>query len=117
MNDVVKQIIKYLKTQPENSVDWTDGPYQRFAAEWQDWSFQNAGSSQLFCGYWYEQNGDMVPDPNIHIHLLHDTIKSVTLSTAFGSQDATSDDFPEAFVDLIWSRHFKKRCTSASNPT
>jgi hypothetical protein len=107
----IQQIMDYLKTQPENAVEWTDSPYMKFAAEWQDWSFAKPNYSQLFLGYWFEQNGDLCPDPNYVFEFDGKKIVAISTQNLFGSMPVDEDDrpFALAFVKLVWDRHFSRR--------
>jgi hypothetical protein len=115
----LKQIVSFLKGRAlpgaiASAVEWKDEPYLRFAAEWQDWSFNMPGSATLFLGYWYEENGDLVPDPNLTVDLQGDEVNRITFQNRFGLMTGDVDRaYAKEFVRLIWSRHFSRRVAVA----
>lgn len=110
----VNETIKYLKEKvailPDQlaiSATYTDEPYQRFTAEWQDWSFAEAGFAILAMGYWQERNGDLVPDSNICLNLQDGKITGGTIHHSFGKFPLDRESLE--LVAEMYQRHIARR--------
>ena len=100
----INNIIDWLKENgdPENdglafAFTAKDEPFMEFNAEW---SFQRPGAAILFLGYYFEQNDDLCPNPQLTIHLRDGEIESVILTNSFGTLEATGDPYAVEFADL-----------------
>ncbi len=114
---IVHRIIDWLKAHgegtPDNkSLDVIDEPYERFAAEWQDW---HDGAGKLFVGYYFEENGDLIPDPNMVVNLTSDKITSIMIETMVGLIPVESPQdihYVEGFLGRVYDRHLAPRTTA-----
>jgi hypothetical protein len=119
MNLFAGRIIKWLRQHGENEVGESecrhitlhDEPWEEFSAELQAWG---DGNERLFVGYYFRQNGDLVPDPNIVLDLHEGKVVGGLIDTQFASlrlRDAEPDDlhYVEQFLMLVWNRHLKGR--------
>jgi hypothetical protein len=106
--DSIQNIVRFLESHG-NYFAAQDEPYEQMHAELQDWSFQEPGRMVLWVGYWFEENGDLVPDPNIIVELVGETVTRVQIETCLG-RCQNDVDFAMDVLDVIWDRHFSKRC-------
>ena len=89
----------------------TDEPWEQFSAEYQD---SGNGIKRLFVGYYFEQNGDLVPDPNIVLDLQDGKVVAGLIETRSINQslhESEPDDlrYVEQFLELVWNRHLSNR--------
>ena len=121
----VQRIIDWLHTygktnEPSKHFTVTDEPWEQMSVEWQDWSFAAPGLAMLFVGYWYEANGDLVPDPNIVIDLEEGRIIRTAVVTMFGTHQcecAADLDFVKEFLHTVFERHLAPRQHTGSART
>ena len=113
----VSSITEWLRKHGEAYNDGTaftlnvkEEPWMEFNAELQDWSHAQTGKEILLIGYYFEQNGDMCPDPELKIDLQDGKITRIGfINWIGGAHDATNDSYATDFLDLVWRRHFEGR--------
>jgi len=121
----VTRITEWLRTHGEAhddgaafTFDVKEEPWMEFSAELQDWSFSTKGREILMIGYYFEQNGDVCPDPELTITIQDGEILNVSYRHWSGRQhDATSDPYTAALADLVWNRHLRDRTETAEMNT
>jgi len=113
----VSRIVEWLRNHGEKhnggmafTLNATDQPWMEFNAELQDWSHLNDGRELLFLGYYFEQNGDVCPDPELRFEIRKGEVKHIEyINWVSGSLDATADSYATEFAELVWKRHFENR--------
>jgi len=113
---VINNIIEWLKengnTEDGSAYTYSihEEPWMDFQAEWQDWSFDKPGSGILYLGYFYCQNGDLCPDPQLVVHLRENEVYRVDFTNFIDVYfDSTDDDYSMGFAELVWQRHMMNR--------
>lgn len=109
MNRTISQLVEWLR-QHDHVLRANDEPYERFLAELQDLSRMLPGHARLSLGYWFEQDGDLVPDPHLVLELRSGQIIGGTIRNAMGSFPIETDPhYVAEIIDLMWERHFLPR--------
>ncbi len=98
---LVEYFIDYLKRSGRTFATVEQEPYETLAIELQDWGFAAPQLKQLFVGYFYEQNGDQVPDPNIRITI--GTEITAIVDTCMGTT-GPDDEYVNGFLREVISR-------------
>lgn len=117
----VERITKWLREHGEShdhgsafTYEVKDEPWMEFSAELQDWSFSKEGREILMIGYYFQQNGDLCPDPELTITIQDGEVEKVSYVHWTGMKhDATNDAYVPEFADLVWKRHLQDRPETA----
>ena len=100
---ILDQIVEWVKVHG-NSARFKDEPYMEFMAEYQDWSFAQAGLTQLHIGYFaVDEWGDTTFDPLLMFTLEGDDVKDVQMTTVMGDTLPISlnNPFVLEFLDTV----------------
>jgi len=65
-------------------------------------------------GYYFEENGDAVPDPDLRFIIREGKVTSISCAQCWGPPMELDSDDPYAYSVLrtMWKRHIEPRCAA-----